>query len=257
MGTYDDAITYLDSFHNHEKVGFSSGPMNFDLGRLRALLEKMGNPQKGYRSIHIAGTKGKGSVSTFTSSILQANGYNVGLYTSPHLCHLTERIKINGENISMEDFAAILFKIKDVLGQAKSRITYFEILTLMAILYFKEKGVDFAVFETGLGGRFDATNVIDAEICGITSISHDHMQVLGDKLEKIAKEKTAIIKPRSQCVSSPQRGDVLEIIKQKCEDKNAELAIVGEGISYNIIDSGEQGSVVNIKGTKGYMRPVK
>jgi len=250
-GTYDDAVAYLNSFTDHEKTGFGNGKIEFDIEKLRTILVKMNEPQKTYRSVHIAGTKGKGSVATFTSSILKANGYKVGLYTSPHLCNIRERIKIDGEDISEEEFARVLSGIRSVLDGAPCHLTYFEILTLIAILHFKDEKVDFAVFEAGLGGRLDATNVVNAEVSGITSISHDHMQVLGDKLEKITREKAAIIKPGSRCVSSPQRGDVLDILKETCRIQEAELAIVGEGICYSIKDSGEEGSLVDIKGIRG------
>ena len=251
METYDEAVKYLDSFTNYEKTGFDGKKIDFNLDKLRDFLKKLGNPQDSYKSIHIAGTKGKGSVATFTSSILLANGYKVGLYTSPHLCDITERIQVDGENISKDSFREVLLTIKGVLDESKDRFTYFEILTLMAVLYFKIKGVDFAIFEAGLGGRLDATNIINAKTCGITSISHDHMQVLGDKLEEITSEKTAIIKPQTHCVSSPQRADILDMIKEKCRKEGSTLAIVGEGISYDIKNSGEKGSSVNIKGIKG------
>ncbi|MFH1837189.1 MAG: folylpolyglutamate synthase/dihydrofolate synthase family protein [Candidatus Omnitrophota bacterium] len=251
METYLEAINYLDSFTNYEKTGFSGGGLNFDLSRLQGFLEKTGDPQTSYRSVHIAGTKGKGSVATFTASILAENGYKVGLYTSPHLLDVKERIKINGADISEDSFLKILSKIQDDLAGREKIFTYFEILTFIAIFYFKEQGVDLAVFETGLGGRLDATNVIKSEVCGITSISHDHMQVLGDKLEKITREKIAIIKPGSHCISSPQRADILEIIKERCIKENVSLSIVGEDISYNIKASGEEGSLVNIKGIRG------
>jgi len=225
----------------------------FDPGGLRKVLKDSGDPQESYRSIHVAGTKGKGSICTFVSSILEEAGYSVGLFTSPHLTDITERIKINDKNISREHFAQVLKETEKYLTpEAKSEFTYFEVLTLAAILYFSLRKVDFAVFEAGMGGRLDATNVIDAEVSIISPISYDHIQVLGGSLEEIAGEKAGIIKSGTYCVSSPQDESVLRVVSDKCREKGASLSIVGRDITYDVVDPGIEGSEFNIHAEQNY-----
>ncbi|PIE63999.1 MAG: hypothetical protein CSA26_10285 [Desulfobacterales bacterium] len=162
------------------------------LDAVRSLLEKLGNPHQDYPAIHLAGTNGKGSVGAILSSLLKANGYKVGFYSSPHLETVRERFTVNGEWISKQDFAALATTIKDTLEQQK--ITYFEFTTALAFLYFSTQKVNIAIIETGLGGRLDATNIITPLVSVITSIGLDHQLYLGDTLESIANEKAGIIK---------------------------------------------------------------
>ncbi|MFC1570417.1 bifunctional folylpolyglutamate synthase/dihydrofolate synthase [Candidatus Omnitrophota bacterium] len=242
---------YLDSFVNYEKTGFTGLKNNFDLGKLTEVLVFLGDPQKTYMSVHVAGTKGKGSVCAFTSSILREAGFKVGLFTSPHLSFERERIQINGEEISEEDLADALNILKENLpGDAQKTFSFFEVYTLLAILYFHMKNVDFAIFEVGLGGRLDATNVIDSEVSAITPVSFDHMHVLGSTLAGIAAEKAAIIKKGSVCVSSPQREEALEVIKEKCARVGASLMLVGEDIAYKVAGLTEEGSWFDAEGLK-------
>ena len=249
MFTYAETRKYLDSLINYEKTGFTSCEKDFDLAKIREALEILGQDEQGYRSVHIAGTKGKGSISMFTSSILQANGFNVGLFTSPHLICDRERIRVNNEIISEGDLSRALSYLQDKLGDSFCQdLTYFEIYTLMAVFYFSMKKVDFAVFETGMGGRLDATNVIDAEVCGISPISYDHMSVLGDKIEQIASEKAAIIKRGACCISSHQEDSVLGVIKQRCHDVDAPLSLVGRDITYSVSHTGEEGNAFDVNG---------
>jgi dihydrofolate synthase/folylpolyglutamate synthase len=233
---------------NYERAGFPGAGLDFDLGKIHAAIEKLDYPHRKYKSIHIAGTKGKGSVSSFCSSILEEAGCRVGLFTSPHLTSVRERIKINSEAISKTDFADSLESLKKYIGLHKGpeEFTFFEVITLMAMFYFSIREVDYAVFEVGMGGRLDATNVIDAEVCGITPVSYDHTQILGKKIEEIAGEKAAIIKNGTHCVSSPQRDPVLGVIKEKCLKKNAILSVVGEDITHKVIHLGDTGSEFNI-----------
>ena len=247
MQSYKASLEYLSSFVNYEKTGLEEAKNNFDLNPLRKTLEKLGNPQEAYKSIHVAGTKGKGSISTFTSSILQNAGFKVGLYTSPHLSTERERIRINGSMIPEEDLASTLDKLKEVIGpKEEKRFSFFEVYTLLAILYFSIKNVDYAVFEAGLGGRLDATNIIDAEVCVIAPVSYDHMHVLGGTLKEIAQEKAAIIKKGSFCVSAPQKKEVLEVIRLKCQEAGARLAIVGEEITYEVSLASEKGTQFDV-----------
>ncbi|MFC1644026.1 bifunctional folylpolyglutamate synthase/dihydrofolate synthase [Candidatus Omnitrophota bacterium] len=251
MPTYKQALEYLNSFTNYEKIGFNNIEKEFDLMRLRKVLKKLGQPHRDYRAVHVAGTKGKGSICTFTSSILEEAGHRVGLFTSPHLSAPEERIKVNGKAIGKTDLVRTLEHLKKYLGPAAGReFTFFEVYTLMAILYFSMKKVDFAVFETGMGGRLDATNVIDAEVCGIAPVSYDHTQVLGGTLEKIAQEKAAIIKPGSCCVSSPQRASVLRVIAGRCRREGAALSVVEKDITYRPRRLDEEGSLFDIHGMK-------
>ena len=253
MPTYNETLKYLDAFVNYEKTGFDGLKKDFDLDKLRAVLKKMGDPHRDYRSAHVAGTKGKGSICAFTSSILEEAGYCVGLYTSPHLATVAERVKINNKNIEKEDLVRVIDRLRKHIGPAPDKeFTFFEIYTLAAMLYFSMKKVDFAVFETGMGGRLDATNVVDAEVCGMAPVSYDHTHVLGSRIEQIAREKSAIIKRGARCVSSPQRSRVLQVIERRCAEKEASLSLVGKDITYNVSSSDEEGNYFDVYGEAGH-----
>jgi len=245
---YKDAVRYLDSLSDHEKTGLDCLKGRYDLGKLKRILSRMGDPQDDFRSVHIAGTKGKGSVSVFVSSILREAGLDVGLFTSPHLADPRERISVNGSMISEAELESSVSLLKEALSGEV--ISFFEAYTLIALEHFSRKKVDFAVLECGLGGRLDATNVVGAEVCGIAPISYDHMQVLGTKIEEIAGEKAAIIKKGSVCVSSPQRSEVMRVISEKCRKEEAPLSVTGKDTTYFLKEAGEQGSVFDIKGKK-------
>ena len=185
---YGQAVRYLESF---QRSGIRLG-----LERITSLLARLGDPQNSFRSIHIAGTNGKGSVAAMLSSILYRSGYRVGLYTSPHLVDYTERIRINEKDISRAKFAAAVAKVKNVIDKlSEMRLTEFEVLTAVGFLLLSQEKVDIAVIEVGLGGRLDATNVITPILSVITNIDYDHMDVLGGSIINIAKEKAGIIKP--------------------------------------------------------------
>ncbi|MDO8481367.1 MAG: Mur ligase family protein, partial [Nanoarchaeota archaeon] len=191
-------------------------PWNLSLDRITALLEKLGNPHKQFKSIHVAGTNGKGSVCAMLESILRKAGYKTGLYTSPHLRIFNERIQISGTLISDAELETLLTKIKPhYAGQ-----THFEVVTAAAFLYFAEQKVDIAVIETGLGGRLDATNVITPLVSVITTISLEHTDYLGNTIEKIAFEKAGIIK-RGVPVVTMAQGKALAVIKKIARERKS------------------------------------
>jgi dihydrofolate synthase/folylpolyglutamate synthase len=206
---------------------------NFDLERMRTLLKKLGNPQDQFRSVHVAGTKGKGSTCAMIASMLQACGYKVGLYTSPHLVDITERIQINGEQISHAEFARLIKAMEPMIGRMKPTPSYFDVLTAAAFKYFADQKVDIAVIETGLGGRLDSTNVIKPEVTAITSISKDHMAQLGNTLALIAQEKAGIFKkdiPAVTVVQDPEAEAVLERVAAKV---GAPFDVTGKSIEFS------------------------
>jgi len=222
---YNDVISYINSI---ERFGSRPG-----LVRVQNLLRRLGNPEKNLKAIHVAGTNGKGSVSTMISYILEKSGYDVGMYTSPHLENYNERIKINNKDISDEEFATAGEKIikacQECVENNEEHPTVFEFLTAMALLYFDEQSVDFVVLEVGLGGRYDATNVIENPLLSvITSISMDHMDVLGDSIESIAFEKAGIIKKNCSTVLFFPNNKVYNIIKSVCESLNSQLYYVSD-----------------------------
>ena len=203
-----EIITSKDNFY-----------IDLGLDRIKKALAKLGNPQDNLKCIHVAGTNGKGSVCAMLECILRESGYKTGLYTSPHIWEYTERIKVNGTDISKEDFAGYVEKITS-LG---IHLTEFEILTVMMFLYFKDQGVEIAVIETGLGGRLDATNVIKQNLCAIiTQIDLDHTDRLGDTKEKIAYEKAGIIKPNCPVIT----GMGYEAIKDKADECGSMFILV-------------------------------
>jgi len=201
--------------------------INLGLDRVKALLDLYDNPEKKdkIKCIHVAGTNGKGSTCAMLASVLTHAGYKTGLYTSPHLVDYTERVKINGKDISKEDFADLIFDIIKTAEENNIHATEFEILTVLAFIYFQKEGVDFAVIETGLGGRLDATNVIENSLLSIiTTIDLDHVDRLGDIIEKIAFEKAGIIKPNVPVIISKDNKG-LEIIKEKAFELGSDLIL--------------------------------
>ncbi|KPU42224.1 folylpolyglutamate synthase [Oxobacter pfennigii] len=221
---FNEAMDYIE---NTTKFG-----MNLGLQRINKLLEYMGNPEKELKCIHIAGTNGKGSITTMISDILAECGYRVGVYTSPYLQRFSERIRINEAEITNEDIARLTTEIAPIvdriISEGLEHPTEFEIITAMMFKYFKEKNVDYAVLEVGLGGRLDSTNVINPVLAVITSIDFDHMSVLGNTLGEIAGEKAGIIKENGTVVIYPQQKEAHDVIKKTCIDKNARLIEVKE-----------------------------
>jgi len=212
-------------------------PAFYDLRRVDELLAYLGNPHQKAGSVHITGTNGKGSVAAMVASALTACGYTTGLYTSPHFHTWRERIKVDGELISEEELARLVESLKPQVEAVNERAAYgklttFEFLTALAFAYFGQKGVKFQVLEVGLGGKFDATNVITPVVCIITPISFDHMDVLGSTLAEIAAEKCGIIKPGSTVVTSPQPDEAAEVIRETCRGCGAQLLTVGSDVTW-------------------------
>ena len=210
----------------------SSEKFHIDLGleRVEKALEILGNPQDSLKCIHVAGTNGKGSVCAILNSILFEAGYKVGMYTSPHIFEYTERIKTNNQDISQDDFA----KLVENVCNTEIPLTEFEILTVMAFLYFKEQNVDYVILETGLGGRLDATNVIKENLCSIiTHIDLDHTDRLGDTKEKIAYEKAGIIKKNCPVVTSMG----FETIKDKADKEGSMLIFTSPFVQKDFVEA--------------------
>ncbi len=225
---YSESISFLYAqlpvFHREGAKAYKPG-----LGNIEALCEIMGQPHDYFKSLHIAGTNGKGSSSHFMASILQEHGYKVGLYTSPHLHSFTERIKINGIEVAEAWVADFVTNHQNLIE--KVRPSFFEWTVIMAFTYFKEQQVDFAIIETGLGGRLDSTNIISPLACLITNISFDHQDLLGDTLEKIASEKAGIIKSNTQVTISEKQPETSEVFLAKASSVNAPLQFASDIVS--------------------------
>lgn len=225
---YQEALDYLYSFVDYSLTrNFRYTADKFDLGRMRELMALSGDPQNRYPVIHVAGTKGKGSTAAIIASALQAAGLRVGFYTSPHLQDYCERIQVNRAQISHEDFTALVAEIKPLVAQVE-QLTTFELTTALGFLYFARQSCDVAVIEVGLGGRLDATNIVDPLVSVITSLSMDHMNVLGDTLAKIAFEKAGIIKPGRPVVLAPQREEARVVVERVAEERQSPLVRVGQ-----------------------------
>jgi dihydrofolate synthase/folylpolyglutamate synthase len=245
--TYEQALKYLFDRTDYERQGrLRYNVTTFNLDRMNHLLKGLGDPHKKIKCVHIAGTKGKGSTATMLAKMLEANGYKVGLYTSPHVNSLHERIVINSEMISKKAFTDLmnrLFPVVEKMAGRNDAPTFFEIFTAMAFLHFVAEKVDIAVIETGLGGRLDSTNVITPEVVGITSISLDHMNLLGPTIDSIAREKAGVIKEGIPVVTVPQDPLAMRVIKKQAQMAKAPLCVTGKDIdfSYRFESSREHG----------------
>lgn len=242
--------------------------MNKDDLKLKAMeyfMEELNHPEKDLKIIHIAGTNGKGSVAEMLTNILIKNGYNVGKYLSPHLIKYNERISINNKNITNEKLEEIILKLKSKIEKYRNKtgenVSLFELLTIIAILYFQEQNCDFVVFETGLGGLYDSTNIVEPIISIITSIGYDHMSILGNTLEEITIQKAGIIKQNSNTVIVEQKENIQKIIEETCLNKNNKLTVVKKDNIKNkkyeddflIFDYKENKNIkLNLKGDKQF-----
>ena len=262
--TYAEALRYLESFADYEKIPSYKYSDAVKLSRMEALLDGLGNPQRNFKSIHIAGTKGKGSTCAFVYSILKDSGRKVGLYTSPHLIDFKERIRISfpkemipeERGIEEAEVATLVARIKSFLDKFTSASkfgspSFFEVYTALAFLFFSIKKVDIAVVEVGMGGRLDATNVVNPLVVGVTPISFDHTDKLGMTLEAIAKEKCGIIKNNCVVVASEQNATVMNYIRKAAIDKNARLYEVGKDIFYEPLTANPEGQTFNVRGIFG------
>jgi dihydrofolate synthase/folylpolyglutamate synthase len=244
--TYKEAIKYLFERTNYEKEsGLRYNVTTFNLKRMEKLLSLTGNPHKKIATAHIAGTKGKGSTATMLAKMLEANHYKVGLYTSPHVLHLHERITVNSEMISQQEMLGLLNRLYAPVEKISKTDppTFFEIMTALAFLHFLDKKVDIAVIETGMGGRLDSTNVIRPEVVGITSLSIDHQHQLGNTIDSIAKEKAGVFKRGVPAISVQQDPAAMRVLKSRATTAKVPLSITGGDIdfSYRFETSREHG----------------
>jgi dihydrofolate synthase/folylpolyglutamate synthase len=251
---YQESLEYLLRFADYERLPRSS--IVWDLRRIERLLKRLDNPQFDARTVHVTGTKGKGSVCAMVAAMLTQAGYRTGFYSSPHLISFTERIRVDGKNISEADWAGLTEAIQphveaeNALGDL-GELTTFEIMTAMAFMHFRNEKVDYQVMEVGLGGRLDATNVVRPQVCAMTSISYEHTDVLGDMLNEIAGEKAGIIKPGAVVVSAPQFPEAMAVIERVCREQNVRLIKVGEDVTWKTGAFSEEGQTFRLKWLSG------
>ncbi len=258
MLDYPQAINALLAMVDHER---SQAPaprqkLIYDLGRMEALLARLGNPHLAVPTVHVAGTKGKGSVSAICDSVLHAAGYRTGFYSSPHLHTFRERIRRDTQPIGEGQFAGLVEQLLPHAWQVEAElglgpVSLFEFMTGMAFQCFAQDGVDFQTIEVGLGGRLDATNVVRPQVCVITSISLDHMAILGDTIAQIAAEKAGIIKPGAAVVVAPQCAEALEVILAVCRARGVRPVIVGKDVTWTPAGADITGQDVEVRGRLG------
>jgi dihydrofolate synthase/folylpolyglutamate synthase len=230
--TYEDSVRALLSLGRELAAPQQARVQKFGLANITILAEDLGQPQRSSPCAHIAGTNGKGSTAAMLESILRKAGLRTGLYTSPHLERINERIRINGENISDQDFAAAWSRVHSSIeslmasGKLAAHPTFFECVTAIAFLSFAQHQVDFAIYEVGLGGRLDATNIVEPEVAIITPIDFDHENFLGHSIDEIAAEKAGIIKPGAWVVSASERPEARVVIARRCAERDARLVEV-------------------------------
>ena len=229
---YNQALDYLYSFVDYSlKKSSELAKADFNLDRMRALMVLLGSPEQKYPILHVAGTKGKGSTCALMASALTAAGYKTGLYTSPHLQDYVERIQIDRRPVSHAQLVELVEQVKPAVSKIP-KLTTFEITTAIGFLYFAQQNVEAAVIEVGLGGRLDATNVVTPIVSVITSLSYDHMAVLGNTLTLIAREKAGIIKPGIPVVSSLQKDEARAVLERVAKEQHAPLTLVGRDVLF-------------------------
>jgi len=232
---YTTALKWLFSHVDHERqrrVRYNE--RNFNLDRMRRLLDALGNPQQHLKAVQIAGSKGKGSACAMLSSMLRHCGYSVGLYTSPHLIDLRERITIDDHLISYADTAELFKEIAEAeASMGDEGLTFFDIMTAAAVKYFADQAVDIAVLETGLGGRLDCTTAVDPLVIGITAISYDHMNLLGSDLASIAREKAGVFKPDTPAISVQQHPEASQVLQEVAEEVGTPLKFTHDHLEFS------------------------
>jgi len=253
---FQQALDYIYSFIDYETEPRPRDPVHYDLRRMDELLARLNNPHLNTSTIHITGTKGKGSVAAMITSSFAVAGYKAGLYTSPHLHVFNERIRVNERYIPDEDVISLVEKLKPEVQKVNNKATYgtlttFEVITALGFCYFRQEGVDVQVVEVGLGGRLDATNIVRPKVCIITSISLEHTDVLGNTLTEIAVEKSGIIKPGSVVISSPQTDEAIKVIERTCRDCNTPLIKVGEDVTWENLDCDSRRQSFSLNGRNG------
>lgn len=243
--SYQRTIDYLYGLQKHG--------MKFGLDNIRTLMSLFGNPHRAFRAIHVAGTNGKGSTSAMIESILRTAGVRTGLFTSPHLLSFTERIRINGQEITEEEVISLADEVRAAAGKVEDfSPTFFEVVTTMAFLYFRNRGVEWAVIETGLGGRLDATNVIVPEVSVITRIGLDHCDFLGRTLREIAGEKAGIIKAGVPVVSDDQDPEAMAVVVRKSAKEGSELSSFGREFTGRLVSESSGGIAFHYSGSREY-----
>jgi dihydrofolate synthase/folylpolyglutamate synthase len=241
---YDSTVNYLYSLQKHGiKLGLSN---------TEELMNILNKPHEAFRSVHIAGTNGKGSTATMISSILTESGFKVGLFTSPHLVSFTERIRINGQPISESDVIDIAHNVRKSISGTDLNPTFFEFVTAMAFYYFAINKVDWAVIETGMGGRLDATNVLNPDITVITNVSTDHSEFLGDTISDITNEKAGIIKNNIPLITASRSAGITEQLKKTARSRNAETHTYGSDFKGTIQSMNTRNITLNYDGYKKY-----
>lgn len=234
---YDEALAYLNNRTNLERSrqdGSMADALKLD--RIRAIAHALGDPHEALTIVHVAGSKGKGSTCEMVASCLQACGYTTGLFTSPHLTDVRERVRVGGEPISREAFAAAMARVRgaeDAIKAEHGPATFFEVITALALLVFAEQAVDAAVLEVGLGGRLDCTNVVRPAVVGLTHIQLEHTAILGDTVELIAAEKAGIMKPGVVTLTVPQDEGVLRVFRERAAEIGAPLRVLGDDVLYS------------------------
>jgi len=250
---YQEALDYIYSFVDYERQPGLRDASHYDLRRMDELLGRLGNPHLKARTIHITGSKGKGSTAAMIASVLTASGYKTGLYTSPHLHIFNERIRVDGKLIADQEIVTLVDRLKPEVTAVNEKATYgklttFEVITALGFLFFELKKVDFQVIEVGLGGRLDATNVVKPEVCIITSISLEHTEVLGNTLAEIATEKSGIIKSGCVAVISPQADEAKQVIEKACRDTGVKLIQVGRDVTWQPLSHDSSRQSLRVKG---------
>jgi dihydrofolate synthase/folylpolyglutamate synthase len=243
--TIDEALDYLYSFINYESdSSFSYKARYYNVERTVKLLEFLGNPQLEKKIIHVAGTKGKGSICKIAASLLDASTRHVGLFTSPHVEKVNERIEVDGKQIEDLEIVALMNEIAPLIARfpRDNQPTTFEILTALAMRYFHAKDANHVVLETGMGGRFDSTNFADPAVSVISPVSLDHTDKLGNEVHLIAREKAGIIKPGKPVVIGYQRHDIEGVVRERARKLGSPFHSVRERCSYKILETGERGS---------------
>ena len=256
MTEYRRALDRLLGLIDYERTTSSDGTrVRYDLSRIRALASRLGDPHLGRPTVHVAGTKGKGSTAAMCAAALTSQGYRTGLFTSPHLHTFRERIGLDGRPVSEDEFAGLVEEIWTHLewvgeNAGHGHVTMFEALTAMAFCHFRARA-DAQVVEVGLGGRLDTTNLVDPTVCAITSLSLDHTAVLGNTIEAIAAEKAGIVKEGVPVVTAPQDPGAMAVIESTCRRKGARLIKVGEDVTWTRGSHGSGGQDVTVRGRLG------
>lgn len=239
LTSYGEVLDRLDSFHNLERAGFAPGSMAGGSARMAILMKRLGSPHAGIPSVHIAGTKGKGSVSHMTAAALTAAGLRTGLYTSPHVDDVRERIQVRGRPVEKDEFVRAALPViheAEKMENGGLPLSWFEVFTAVAFVAFRAARVDAMVLEVGLGGRLDSTNLPDlnVRVCGITPISKDHEAVLGSTLSAIAGEKAGIFREHIPVVTAPQAEDVMNVLSARAKELSAGVLVAGRDIRFSV-----------------------